>query len=79
MFFYVLINHLAHHSQYMIPEAHGQQRSPECTAIKAIFSQNTVNVACKKISLSFAMATIQIQKFGLNSYGWYRTTPETFL
>ena len=30
------------------PEAHGPQRSPECTAMKAIFSQNTVNVACKK-------------------------------
>ena len=28
------------------PEAHGPQRSPECTAMKAIFSQNTVNVAC---------------------------------
>ena len=24
------------------------QHSPECTAIMAIFSQNTVNVACKK-------------------------------
>ena len=31
------------------PEAHGLQRSPECTAMKAIFSQNTVNVACKKL------------------------------
>ena len=30
------------------PEAHGPQRSPECTAMTAIFSQNTVNVACKK-------------------------------
>ena len=30
------------------PEAHGPQRSPECTAMKATFSQNTVNVACKK-------------------------------
>ena len=30
------------------PEAHGPQRSPECTAMKALFSQNTVNVACKK-------------------------------
>ena len=30
------------------PEAHGPQRSPECTAMKAIFSQNNVNVACKK-------------------------------
>ena len=29
-------------------EAHGPQRSPECTAMKAIFSQNTVNVAYKK-------------------------------
>ena len=29
-------------------EAHGPQRSPECTAMKAIFSQNTVNGACKK-------------------------------
>ena len=29
------------------PEAHGPQRSPACTAMKAIFSQNTVNVACK--------------------------------
>ena len=27
---------------------HRQRRSPECTAMKAIFSQNTVNVACKK-------------------------------
>ena len=33
----------------MKPEAHGPQRSPECTAMKAIFSQNIVNVACKKI------------------------------
>ena len=31
------------------PEAHGPQSSPECTAMKAIFSQNTINVACKKI------------------------------
>ena len=30
------------------PEARGPQRSPECTAMKAIFSQNTVNVAGKK-------------------------------
>ena len=30
------------------PEAHGPQRSPECTAMKVIFNQNTVNVACKK-------------------------------
>ena len=30
------------------PEAHGPQRSPECTAMQDIFSQNTVNVACKK-------------------------------
>ena len=30
------------------PEALGPRRSPECTAMKAIFSQNTVNVACKK-------------------------------
>ena len=29
-------------------EAHQPQCSPECTAWKAIFSQNTVNVACKK-------------------------------
>ena len=28
-------------------EAHVPQCSPECTAMKAIFSQNTVNVACK--------------------------------
>ena len=27
------------------PEAHGPLRSLECTAMKAIFSQNTVNVA----------------------------------
>ena len=32
----------------MKPEDHGPQRSPECTAMKAIFSQNTVNVAWKK-------------------------------
>ena len=31
-----------------ISEVHGPQRSPECTAMKAIFSQNTVNVVCKK-------------------------------
>ena len=31
------------------PEAHGPQCSPECTGMKAIFSQNTVKVACKKI------------------------------
>ena len=30
------------------PESHGPQRSPECIAMMAIFSQNTVNVACKK-------------------------------
>ena len=30
------------------PEAHRPQRSPECIAMKAIFSQNNVNVACKK-------------------------------
>ena len=30
------------------PEAHGPQRSPEYTAMKAIFSQIAVNVACKK-------------------------------
>ena len=30
------------------PEANGPQRSHECTAMKAIFSQNTVDVACKK-------------------------------
>ena len=35
----------------------------------ARFSQNTVNIACKKINLSFAMAADQIQQFGLNSYG----------
>ena len=52
------------------PEAHGPQRSPECTDTKAIFSPNTVNVACKKNNLSFAMATNQIQQFGLNSYGY---------
>ena len=52
------------------PEAHGPQHSLECIAMKAIFSQNTVNVACKrKINLSFAMATNQIQQFRLNSYG----------
>ena len=28
----------------------------------------------KKISLSVAMATNLIQQFGLNSYGWQRTT-----
>ena len=53
----------------MKPEDHGPQRSPECTAMKVIFSQKTVNIACKKEnSLSFAMATDQIQQFGLNSY-----------
>ena len=31
------------------PEAHGPQRSPECMAMMAIFSQNIVNDACKKI------------------------------
>ena len=36
-------------TSYPKPEAHGPQRSPECTAMKAIFSQNTVTVACKKI------------------------------
>ena len=30
------------------PEAHWPQHSPECTAMKVIFSQNTVNVACQK-------------------------------
>ena len=30
------------------PEAHGPQRSPDCTAMKAIFSQDTVKVAGKK-------------------------------
>ena len=50
------------------------QRSPECTAMKAIFSQNTVNVACKKINFSFAMASNQIQQSGLNSCGCQRTT-----
>ena len=34
--------------EFWKPEAHGQQRSPECTAMKAIFSQNSLNVACKK-------------------------------
>ena len=33
---------------HLKPEAPWQQRSPECTAMKAIFSQNAVNVACKK-------------------------------
>ena len=42
-------------------EAHEPQCSAECTAMKAIFSQNTVNVA---------MATNQIQQFRLNSYGY---------
>ena len=37
-----------HNSPKEQPEAHGPQRSPECTAMKAIFSQNTVIVACKK-------------------------------
>ena len=31
------------------PKAHGPQHSPESTAMKAMFSQNIVNVACKKI------------------------------
>ena len=35
-------------SKHRKPEAHGPQRSPEYTAMKAIFSQNTVNVACQK-------------------------------
>ena len=45
---------LMHEITCMIPillhkqEAHGPQRSPECAVMKAIFSQNTVNVACKK-------------------------------
>ena len=30
------------------------QCSPECTAMEAIFSQNTVNVACKK-NLAFRL------------------------
>ena len=47
------------------PEAHRPQLSPECTAMKAIFSKSTVNVACKKINLSFAMATNQIQQFSI--------------
>ena len=40
--------HFGHLLQVSKPEAHGPQRSPECTAMKATFSQNTVNVACKK-------------------------------
>ena len=39
--------HLPLHKK-LKPEAHGSQRSPDYTAMKAIFSQNTVNVACKK-------------------------------
>ena len=38
----------AHLLQVSKPETHGPQHSPECTVMKAIFSQNTVNVACKK-------------------------------
>ena len=63
------------------PEAHGSQRSPECTAMKTmktIFSQNTVKLA-RKINLSFATVTSQIQQFRLNSYGCYRTTHGTLL
>ena len=48
------------------PEAHRPQRSPECTAMKAIFSQNTEMLHARKINLSFAMATNQIQQFRLN-------------
>ena len=33
---------------FIKPEAHGPQRSPEYAAMKAIVSQNTVNVACNK-------------------------------
>ena len=52
------------------PEAHGPQGSPECIAMKTLFGQNTVNVACKKkIHLSFAMATNQIQQFRFNHNG----------
>ena len=61
------------------PEAHGPQHSPECTVLKAIFSQNTVNVACKKNSLSFAMATNQIEQFGLNSYSQRNITVKLLL
>ena len=34
-------------SPYRTRVPRGPQRSPECTAMKAIYSQNTVNVACK--------------------------------
>ena len=38
-----------HSQQVKQKETHGPQRSPECTDMKAIFSQNTVNVHARKI------------------------------
>ena len=47
------------------PEAHGPQRSPECTAMKAIFSQNTVNVACKKKTFPLPWQLIKFSSLDL--------------
>ena len=64
-----LIYNIVFLTGYKEQEVNRPQCSPECTATKAIFSQTIVNVACKKINLSFAMATNQIQQLRFNSYG----------
>ena len=45
--FFISSFHL-NQTAFLEPEAYRPQRSHECTAMMAIFSQNTVNVACKK-------------------------------
>ena len=44
------------------PEAHRPQRSPECTAMKAIFSQNTVN---EKLSFRLPWQLIKFNSLDL--------------
>ena len=47
------------------PKAHGPQRLTECTAMKAIFSQNIVNVACKKNTFRLAWQLIKFSSLDI--------------
>ena len=54
----IWINEVLQVGLILKPEAHGPQCSPECTAMKAIFSQNTVNVACHQSKCHQSKAVI---------------------
>ena len=65
-----------HRKEKQNQKGHGPQRSPKCTAMKAYFSQNTVNVVYKKIfycifNLAFRLPWQQIKVSGFDKQcGW---------